>query len=144
METFKIMPHKGVGPIQLGMSREKVHAIFGQPQTVYDQRETYLNGFMVDFDADNLVEFIELARSPHFRAELRGKCLHETPADDAVAFLSQFGATIETDTEPGYSYVFIDLQMSLWRGVLPGRNQSENDPSGRFFEAVGVAVEGYF
>ena len=99
---------------------------------------------MVDFNKEDQVEFIELAKSEEFRGVFEGKCLHDLPADEAVAFVSQFGTYDTNDRELGYSYIFTDLQLSLWRGTIAEPDQPEEDPDGRYFEAVGIAVDGYF
>ena len=99
---------------------------------------------MVDFDDSGGIEFIELARSPMFKATFHGTCLHEVPAEEALDLVCQFDKYDESNWELGYSYIFIGLQMSLWRGTLPTPEQQSNDPEGRHFEAVGVAVEDYF
>lgn len=144
MREFQILPHKGVGPIKLGMTREEVHAIFGEPQFSHGLREQFLDGFMVDFSEENRVEFIELAKSQQFRAILEGKCLHEIPAHEVIRHVSKYGEYDRNDPELGYSYVFVDLQLSLWRGVIPTANQEPDDSVGRYFEAVGIAEDGYF
>jgi len=144
MQEFQILPHEGIGPIKLGMSRKEVREIFGEPQFSQNNREGFLDGFMIDFNEAGKVEFIELARSQQFRAVFEGKCLHEIPADEAVAHVSGFAMYDQNDRELGYSYVFIDLQLSLWRGTMPDADQAPDDPDGRFFEAVGIAEQGYF
>ncbi len=146
MRDFTIVPHQGVGPIQLGMTRSQVHEQLGEPEFVTRDRgrEAFLGGFMVDFDQEGHVEFIELAKSEKFRGVFEGKCLHDLPADDAVAFVSQFGTYDETARDLGYSYIFPDLQLSLWRGTIADPDQPDEDQQGRHFEAVGIAVDGYF
>jgi len=133
MDTYAIKPHVGVGPIDLLMSRADVHRVLGKPRRVSAERETFLDGFFVDFDAEGRVEFIELAQGARFRGLFHGVCLHELPAEEAVAFVSRYGEYDANHLELGYSYIFVDLQLSLWRGTLDRR-----------FEAVGVAVDGYF
>ncbi len=146
MRDFTIVPHHGVGPIRLGMTRSQVHEQFGKPEFVTrdGSREGFLGGFMVDFDQEDRVEFIELAKSENFRGVFEGKCLHELPADDAVAVVSRFGTYDETVRDLGYSYIFPDLQLSLWRGTIADPDQPDDDHQGRCFEAVGIAVDDYF
>ena len=146
MRKFTIVPHHGVGPIRLGMSRSQVHEQFGEPDFVIRDRtrEVYFSAFVVDFNKEDQVEFIELAKSEEFRGLFEGKCLHELPVDEAVAFVSQFGTYDTSDHELGYSYIFLDLQLSLWRGTIADPDQPEGDPDGRYFESVGIAVDGYF
>jgi hypothetical protein len=104
----------------------------------------FLDGFMVDFNKEDRVEFIELAKSEQFRGVFEGRCLHDLPADEAVAFVSQFGTYDPNNRELRYSYIFLDLQLSLWRGTIVEPGQPDDDPDGRYFEAVGIAVDGYF
>ena len=138
---FEIKPLIGVGPVRFNMTRDEVHSVLGEPESKHGNRECFLSGLMVDFDEIGKVEFIELARSTKFIASFHDKDLHSLLAEDAVAWVSTFG-TLKTDIpEAGYSFVFPDMQISLWRGVLP---EDENDDQGRYFEAVGAAREGYF
>lgn len=145
MVEYEVVPHEGVGPIRFGMTRDEVHAEFGTPEyTSPDNREGFLEGFLIDFNSDGFVEFVELAKSNKFRALFHGKCLHEMLADDAVEYVQRYGRYDEDDPELGHSYVFLDLQLSLWRPTVPRPGQSEHDPDGRYFHAIGVAEDGYF
>jgi hypothetical protein len=136
-----IDPLDGVGPIKFGMKRQDVHAVLGAPSATHDGREYFLDGVMVSFSADDCVEFVEMARSEKFIATYRGVNLHEMPADDAVNFICQDAAFDKNAPEPGYSYVFPALQISLWRGTLP---ESPDDEDGAHFEAIGLGKSGYF
>jgi hypothetical protein len=141
MQSFQIQPGIGVGPVKLGMTRQEVHDALGKPDWSRDEREGFLGGFFVDFDQSGRVEFIELAKSKQFKALFEHKCLHEVPADDAILFVSKFDKFDETNRELGHTYIFLKLQMSLWRGTMP---EDEDDSDGRFFEAIGIAIPGYF
>jgi hypothetical protein len=139
--VFTITPLASIGPIKFGMKRQDVHAVLGAPSAAHSNREYFLDGLMVSFDADDCVEFVELARSEKFVATYRGVNLHELPADDAVNFICQDAAFDKDDPELGYSYVFPALQFSLWRGTLP---ESFNDEDGVRFETIGLGKSGYF
>lgn len=143
MVFYKIIPHKGVGSIDLGMTRSEVHSILGVPQSSFGIREIFLDGFAVDYDENGCVEFIELSKSHEFCATFDGVCLHETLADEVVALVSKYADDDKTDPEIGYSYTFPKLQLSLWRGTLPDEGQDANDPDGRYFETVAIAKDGY-
>ena len=144
MKTYEIKPHVGVGPIYLGMSRAAVQSALGPPEHVAGARHAYLQGLFVDFAGDGRVEFIELANSPQFSVRFEGVCLHDARAEDAVAHVARFAALELNGSEPGYSYIFPELALSLWRGTQPEAEQDENDPDGRRFEAVGIGARGYF
>ncbi|WP_164103817.1 outer membrane protein assembly factor BamE [Candidatus Laterigemmans baculatus] len=144
MQTFEIKPKVGVGPIRFGMTREEVRKQFGSPEEGDQDREWYLDDMAIDFDASGRVTFIELAESENFRAILDDKCLHELAAEDAVAHVQRIAEYDPNAPEVGYAYVFPALQLSLWRPVLPENDQDPDDPTGRHFEAVGVAADNYF
>jgi hypothetical protein len=145
MRDFNIIPHVGIGPVRIGMSRAEVHSALGEPEhCAPNGRECFLSGFMVDFNENGLVEFIEIASSNRFRGVFRGKCLHELPAEEALAHVSQFDEFDRNDPELGYSYTFVGLQMALWRGTMPDPGQDIKDADGRHFESISVAENGYF
>ena len=144
MEEFDITPHRGVGPIRFGMSRAEVHERLGKPDHVDDAREWFLDGFAVDFDSIGVVEFIELAKSPRFKALFNGHCLHELDADDVVALVAGSAPFDEDAPELGYTYIFPKLQLTFWRPTVPDQGQPPDDPDGRHFHAVGLGREGYF
>ena len=145
MIEFEIEPLVGVGPIRLGSSRTQVRAILGAPiEPLRGEREMYFDGFFVDYDETDRVEFIELARSEQYRATFLGIALHDAPAEQALALISTLDDHDPYDAEPGYSYIFVGLQLSLWRGSVPDPDQPVSDSDGRHFEAVGVGRLGYF
>jgi hypothetical protein len=146
LRTFDIVPLNGVGPVKLGMTRNEVRSALGESPDgpILDNREGFMRGFFVDYDDTGRVEFIELARSSFFRAVFRGHCLHDVPADEAIALVSKYDQFDATNKELGHSYIFLKLQLSLWRGTCATADQSLDDPDGRHFEAVGIAAPGYF
>jgi hypothetical protein len=117
------------------MTRDEVHAVFGQPDKVIrGRREAFLGSFFVDFDDHGRVKFIELGCSPEsFRATFDGVCLHEITAKKALNTVGRHDAYDEQQASDRRSYIFLGLQLSLWRGRAAGP-----------FEAVGVAIDGYF
>ncbi|CAN5640849.1 hypothetical protein BH24ACI3_BH24ACI3_07930 [soil metagenome] len=145
MQVFDIIPKLSVGPVEFGMSRADVGIQIGLPVAVVTDREWHLDfGMAISYDSTGAVEFIELADSNLFKALLFGKCLHEVDAEGAVSFLKQFTPYDMNDPELGYSYIFHELQISLWRSVMPEESQASDDLTGRYFEAIGVARDGYF
>ena len=70
-----------------------------------------------------------------------GLDLLETPADEVIEHLS---ATVEYDRlapEQRYTFTFPDLQLALWRPVIPTSKRSKD---GRYFKTVGLGCAGYF
>jgi hypothetical protein len=138
---FEIEPLVGVGPVRFDMTRADVYAVLGTPEYKNGNRECFLSGLMVDFDEAGAVEFVELANSEKFTATFHRQDLHTIPANDAVTLLSKYGKFKDDDPELGHSYIFPDLQMSLWRSTV---QDDENDEDGKYFEAIGIARPGYF
>lgn len=101
----------------------------------------FLSGFIVNFDANDLVELIELTKSSQFEATYKGINLLSVKAEEAIAFIEQGAVYDPNDPELGYSYVFKTLQLSLWRSTVP---EEANDPDGQHFEAIGIAARNYF
>lgn len=144
MKTFEIKPKIGVGPIRFGMTRAEVREQLGSPEDGDSDREWYLEDLAIDFDASGRVSFIEIAESENYKATLNSKCLHDLEADEAIAHVQAIAPYDENDPELGYTYMFPNLQISLWRPIIPDDEQDPEDPTGRRFEAVGVGGEGYF
>lgn len=148
MREFTIEPLVGVGPITFGMTRNEAKAALarmGQRKAVARSRNTdcyFRNAFQVSYDRDDRVEFIETAQSTAFQVLFHGKTLHDLPAEEAVQFVSQFAKYDRKRPEQGYTYVFPNLQLSLWRAVLPSADG--DDSAGRHFEAIGIGKKGYF
>ncbi|NVJ62439.1 MAG: hypothetical protein HWE27_18770 [Gammaproteobacteria bacterium] len=110
MKHFEIEPNEGVGPVRFGMSKADVIDILGKSEFENNKRLTYLSGFMVDFDASNKVELIELAKSDLFEASYKGINLHNVTALEAVEHVCKFDSYDNNDPELGYSYIFKKLQ----------------------------------
>ncbi len=64
-----------------------------------------------------------------------------TPADDVVARIARDTAFDPNEPEIPYSYVFPELQLSLWRPVIP---ESDTDAEGRHFSTIGIGRRGYY
>jgi hypothetical protein len=132
------------------MSREEVRRVMPGPcepfRKVPDaeyETDAFLNaGFLVFYGGQlPVAEYIELSRESGFRAVYRGIDVFATFADEVIAHVSRVAAFDHADRELGYSYVFPDLDLGLWRPVLP---ESAEDSEGREFSTVGVGVTGYY
>lgn len=144
MRTFEVKPGVGVGPIKLGMDRTEVYSALGPPSYKAGNREKFLDGFYISFDEQGAAEFLELARGKKYKVVFEGVDLHAVPVEKAVAAVEKRGSYDRHHPELGYSYIFGELQLSLWRGHKPEPDQPDDDEDGRTFEAVGLARAGYF
>ena len=87
------------------------------------------------------VVYIELSSGPDIEAEISGHGVFTTPADELVTILRDLAPFDASDPELGYSYVFPDLDLAVWRPVVP---EDAEDEGGRYFSTIGVGVAGYF
>ena len=150
MKSYEIVPHVGVGPVRLGMSREDVRRVMPAPcesflKTPDDAYETdafHDSGFQVFYSGDSpAVAFIELSRDSGFTATYRGLDVFATQADQLVAHVALDGPFDRNNPELGYSFVFPHLDLSVWRPIVP---ESPEDAEGHEFATIGVGVPGYF
>jgi len=140
MQSFKIEPHVGIGPVKLGAARADVHRALGEPMyRIEGGREVFGQAIIVDFDVHDSVEFIELLRSDEFCGVYLGQDLHGLAWGDAVEHVSQSGDSDRRDPEYPAVRKFVGLQMALRSEKQPGKG----DGALRV-DSVSIAVEGYF
>jgi hypothetical protein len=150
MRKYLVEPLIGVGPVLLGMSRDEVRRVMSEPSEPFRKVMTSQHeidsfhqcGFQVSYCGDQpTVEFIELSRDSGFCARYRDLDVFSMPADDVVAYIALDAAFDETDWEIPYSYIFRELQLALWRPLVP---KSDTDTEGRYFMTIGVGRAGYY
>jgi hypothetical protein len=86
-----------------------------------------------------LVEYIELSRSPEFRAMFFGVSVFDTPATDLLSAIGAFHDYDSDGSSDPCDVVFPDLQVSLWRPYT-----GPDDERSRYFSTIGVARHGYY
>jgi len=146
--VFDLLPRVGAGAIRLGMSRAEVRQVLGPPVTSYPKipdaplTDTYFGAdLQITYDADDRVEHIELNGPGAIDAVLHGRSLLTLPAEDVLAWMKRFAEYDPDDPEVGYSYIYPDLDLSVWRSTMP---EGQEDDGGRFFRSVGVGRAGYY
>jgi hypothetical protein len=147
LTVFDLVPHVGAGKVHLGMSRSEVRRLLGAPVMSYQKvpdavlTDRYFADLQVAYDRQDRAEYIELNGPGDVDAVFHGRSLLFLPADEVLDWMKRFAEYDPDDPEPGYSYVYPDLDMSVWRPVLP---ENPEDDDGRFFQSVGIARTGYF
>jgi hypothetical protein len=171
MTTLEIIPSKSIGPARLGMHWDDVPSQLGAPcheRVKKHKREVYLNAALVlDYNDDGFVETIAVtncSKEMGYLPLLFSINPFDYKDEELLKFLSQYGSYDENDTELGYNYIYKDIGIYLWRDADPEQLIKEKqalDPSSstyseelefyekeieekRYFECVGVFVEGYF
>src|SRR5262249_26972465 len=125
MARYEVVPHVGVGPVRLGMSRQEGHQAMPGQRVCFRKggaaREPYHDAaFQVYYAGDPpTVEYIQLSAGPGLQAVYRGVSVFEAEADELVRRVAEEAPYDEADPELGYSYVFPELELSLWRPVVP-------------------------
>lgn len=150
LTAYEVIPRVGAGPVKLGMTREEVRRVMPgpcqsflkDPDAEHETDAFHDTGFQVFYRGEfPVVEYIELSRESGFRALYRGLDVFATSAGQALAHVSGDAAFDPDNPELGYSYTFPDLDLSLWRPVMP---RSPEDPRGREFSTIGIGVAGYY
>jgi hypothetical protein len=144
MPDYTVQPFVGAGPVLLGMSRKEVRRVMPElakpfrkaPTSRYETDAFHQNAFQVFYGGDQPeVEFIELSRGSVVRALYRDLDVFATPADEVVTYISRESEFDRSDPEIPYSYLFRELQLSLWRPTIP---ESDTDTDGRYFSTIGI------
>lgn len=145
MTTYEVEPLKSVGKIALGMPRAEARTHMDETPNVSGSRDHVDNyhdgGMQVFYDENDCVEFIELLRGTGIQAHLKGASVFEQTAKDVLEVITTYSEYNQDDLEVGYSYVFPDLELSLWRPNIP-ENDFEED--GKYFSTIGIGVQGYY
>ncbi|MGL1936236.1 MAG: hypothetical protein OCD01_14495 [Fibrobacterales bacterium] len=136
MKHFIITPNNGIEPIKLGMHKNDVLGYFPELTCIDNNRHEAISGFFIDFE-DDIVEFIELATNADFQIYYKDSRIDNMPANQLIALLETDDQYDNPGVEPGYSFDFKKLNVSLWRSGIP---ESEDDEDGKYIEAIGVGV----
>lgn len=147
---FELRPLDGAGPVRFGMTYDEVVAILGAPDQALsglwrsDAKRAGWHKGGVALHFKPVVSFVEFSRDAGFVVKVAGIGidLFRTPADEVVDGILRRGHPVASrGPKPGHTYVFNDLQLALWRQVVP---EDEHDEEGRYFDTVGLGAAGYY
>jgi len=142
MDKLNIKPHVGVGKIRLGMNKIEVNQLLGEPLSYEEDIEYYFNNFLqISYDEKNEVEFIEIFSSINFDVEYNGIQIFNSTAKEVIEKICEFQKYDENDPELGYSYIFKNIDLSLYRSVVP---ENDEDKEGKYFSTIGIGIKGYW
>ena len=148
--SYEVIPKIGIGPVRLNMTREEVRRVMAEkPFPFYKTRNSryetdafHRNSFQVFYDDDKPhVDYIELSGNEAYTVLYSGMDVFGTEADELVALISQHAALDENNEELCYSYVFPELELSVWRSIIP---ESSDDEDGQYFSTIGIGRVGYY
>ena len=143
LQKYTIEPLIGVGPIKLGMNRNDVQNIMPEAskqfmKTRNSSVETdafHKNCFQVFYNHQTVcVEYIELSRRCPFIADIFGVDPFGSLAEELIQYLSEKAKFDKSDPELGYSYIFPEIELSVWRPSIEDKH----------FSTIGIGVKGYY
>ncbi|MCB0153961.1 MAG: hypothetical protein KDF65_04125 [Anaerolineae bacterium] len=149
MNVYFVEPLKGINPILFGMTREESRSAVGTTPFTFrknafasttDTDAYFDHCFQVFFDKEYQVDFIELSTNDSFKVVYKGIDIFNTEAARLIESISKDADYEKRDPELGYSYIFPELELSLWRPVVP---ENQNDLEGRYFSTVGIGRRGF-
>jgi hypothetical protein len=140
MHRFNVIPHKSIGPVELGMSRQQVRALLGEPSAVQvahekwdiqfpDKDYFYNNAFQVSYDSDLNADFIEAAADPAYRVTFDGIPVHESEPSVVFDAISKHASVDREEREYPLNLWFPELHLNLYR------EHSEYDK----FDTIGIS-----
>jgi hypothetical protein len=141
MIRYEVLPHVGIGPVRLNMTRAESRAAMKRVPDTFRKGDSarltdayHASAFQVFFDEDDRVEYIELSVSEEFQALYKAVDVHMAATKNVVAWISKDSAYDPEDPELGHSYVFPSLDLAVWRSTDQDRR----------FATIGVGRKGYF
>lgn len=138
--VFIITPPIGITKITFGMTQKDVSQSMKISSNQYKQFDgTVVDAFynstlQVFYDNKGLVNYIEFSNDNKITPQFDSIDIFHTKASNVIDLLKSKYQYNENDPELGYSYVFPDIELSLWR----------EDKNKEFFDTVGIGVKGYY
>lgn len=144
---LELEPLQAAGSIRLGATRTEVRATMQAAPTSFQKSsdnplvDAWHDGALQVFYSEaDAVEFVEISLLPLIRPVFRGLAVLALPAEVVVAELDRLSPYDRSDPEVGYTFLFREWQLCLWRPALP----TDAPEEARFFRTVGMGVAGYF
>ena len=111
---YEIIPHMGIGPVKLGMSREEVKEALGVKNYSGSNGEIdyyFNNSFQIEFES-NKADFIGVSYHPDYTVTYRGMNVFDTAAKKLYEFI----ATSEDENHKydPIEYLFPTQILTLW------------------------------
>ncbi|RAG84155.1 hypothetical protein DN069_18530 [Streptacidiphilus pinicola] len=149
---FDLAPPNGVGPLQIGMTRQAANAALDSLRDLSAVSESDRpgqhvfrpSGLMISIHCTrDMLEAIELGRpsTQTDRVIFRGLDVFALPAQELVQRMGEH-TTIEADPDDPASFVASDLLLSFWRPFAADDEPEEEQ--GYYFSSVLLARPGYY
>jgi len=86
--------------------------------------------------SEPVVDYLEMFHAKNTAFLLESVDIFRTKSEDLIDHL--FARSTVIEEEPGCSYIFQALELSLWRSELPEGDQFDR------FDAIGIGCKGYY
>jgi hypothetical protein len=156
-KEFRIEPLVGISDVKLEAARKAVIDLLGPPEDTYKAEEQLSDYFWeselkICYSIDSTVEYIEVSGlgSTSSTFNLFGINVFETKAEELVQLIIHKSGKnySKTDEEIPYSFIFPDLELSLWREYIPEDIEESDIESigkdGYYFDTIGIGTKGYY
>ena len=140
--------------IKLGISREQVWEILGEPEKKQKRQDSYNDAVLqVGYDRSGIVNFIEVYEDKDSEVLLLGANVFQTKKKDLDQIISQnLQVELNVDTiEFPETYLYSACSLTLWSDSDPSQFSEEEKLSypddyllSHYFKAIAVACKGYF
>ncbi|MCG8477092.1 MAG: hypothetical protein MI784_16615 [Cytophagales bacterium] len=163
MKQIQLVPLQGAGKLAFGMSRSDVEKEMGKPFRRFRENEELLpdeplidsyfdDQWKIFYDENDQVEYMEFSafRSEDLKVMFEQIDIFTVPAEGLVStFESVCGKTCDEElSNQPYSFVFGELELQLWRSVIPEDYEpiepDDEYGKGEFFTHLGVGRKGFF
>ncbi|MDF2941611.1 MAG: hypothetical protein K0S01_469 [Herbinix sp.] len=163
MDNLIVIPQVGIGEVKLGMHRDEVHELVGTNDTNI-KTDSIVRGcyydfcFQIEYDSNNIVNFIEIINNPTYNVVFEGVDVFKTKAEKLVSYVEQFSKYLETPSaQLGSMYIFEDIGISLYRSIVCkeetmkepwflqlSQEQKEDELRFLYFETIAIWCKGYY
>ncbi len=162
MDDLIIEPKRGIGTINLRMSKSEVERCINDYAEKYEKhsynRDGFKHCFQVEYDADERAIFIQLVYSlkDYFNCVFKDINIFTTKATELVSILEQISPYDRDHWELGCTYYFPEIGLSLWRSSKfieediekewfkeLSLEQQEEELRMLYFQTVSVETESY-
>lgn len=148
----------------LGMEQTAVEAGIGKGQLVGHRHYYYNSEMAIDY-VDNKVNFIEFLGGidGSLKPQIYGVSAFDTPAEELLQILKQENKGEIEDSEQGYSYMFLNISVGVYREMRPsdvaemieemkadgistdGNEEIENEMrKANHWATIGIGIAGYY
>ncbi len=143
--NIEIIPHEGIvldgKKVLLGMAKEEIISLLGEPQIVRNSFYYYSNELRFDFDSNGCVEFIEFLGGidGNLKPQIYGISVFDTVFDIVYATLWENNGRDYTDIEDGHCHVFDKIGIRIYREFT----HKDFEKNLREMKAEGIPFENY-